>query len=61
MNETSIREEMQDLVNAINRAIYDAENFANEYNLNFNIEPAWGMGGRYDGTEGEWYPSSQSC
>lgn len=53
--------EMSRLKSEIDAAIYEAEKHANKYNLNFRINPACGMGGYYDGEEGEWNPSSRSC
>ena len=53
--------EMARLKSTIDDAINAAEVFADKYNLDFRINPAYGMGGRYDGEEGEWNPSSQSC
>lgn len=42
-------------------AIEKAKEVADKHNLWFSFEPAYGMGGDYDGAEGEWNPSSQSC
>ena len=54
-------EEMARLSNAIDAAISKATAFADKYNLNFHMDTAYGMGGYYDGEDGEWHPSSQSC
>ena len=48
-------------VQEFNSALAQAEAIADEYGLEFSIDPAYGMGGYYEGTESEWYPSSQSC
>ena len=53
--------EMARLKSAIDEAINAAFVFADKYNLDFYINPAYGMGGYYDGEEGEWNASSQSC
>lgn len=42
-------------------AFSEAEAVADKYELSFSIDPAYGMGGTYDGEDGEWCPSSQSC
>lgn len=52
---------MKELVRKIESAFAEAENFADENDLGFNIYPTYGMGGYYDGEEGQWYPSSESC
>lgn len=49
------------LVSQINRLVSEAERLADQHELDFNLDIAYGMGGYYDGTEGEWNPSSQSC
>ncbi len=41
--------------------IEEAEALAKAHKLDFTIDLAYGMGGWYDGIEGEWNPSSQSC
>jgi hypothetical protein len=44
-----------------------AEKIADEHELSFSFDIAYGMGGTYDPTyeqeysEGNWHPSSQSC
>lgn len=53
--------ELEEKVNAFHTALAEAEAIANKHNLSFNIYPAYGMGGTYDGEEGEWSPSSQGC
>lgn len=52
---------MVQLSNKISQAIAEAESFADETGLDFDISPAYGMGGTYDGARQEWRPSSQSC
>lgn len=42
-------------------ALETAEAVADKYNLVFDFDPAYGMGGYYDGADGEWNPSSQGC
>lgn len=61
VNDSIAEAELEEKVNAFNTALAEAEAIANKHNLTFNIYPAYGMGGTYDGEEGEWSPSSQSC
>lgn len=58
---TNPTKRMAELDKAISNAIAEAEAHANKYKLEFDIYPAYGMGGRYDGEGGIWYPSSESC
>lgn len=58
---TNPTKRMAELDKAISNAIAEAEAHADKHNLEFDIYPAYGMGGRYDGEEGIWYPSSESC
>lgn len=58
---TNPTKRMAELDKAISNAIAKAEAHADKHNLEFDIYPAYGMGGRYDGEEGKWYPSSESC
>lgn len=47
--------EAQTLVN-------EAESLANEHDISFSMNLGdYGMGGWYDGEEGSWQASSQSC
>lgn len=41
--------------------IRECETVADLHNIDFSWEIEYGMGGRYDGTTGEWNASSQSC
>ncbi|UQS94147.1 hypothetical protein ABNavy71_070 [Acinetobacter phage AB-Navy71] len=52
---------LRKLVQNIRDAIHEAEAFADKHELDFYIQPAYGMGGTYDGETGEWHPSSQDC
>ena len=58
---TNPTKRMAELDKAISNAIAEAEAHANKYKREFDIYPAYGMGGRYDGEEGIRYPSSESC
>lgn len=58
---TNPTKRMAELDKVISNAIAEAEAHADKHNLEFDIYPAYGMGGRYDGEEGKWYPSSESC
>lgn len=51
--------ELNQAVNEFEAALARAEKIAAEHNLEFSIDPAYGMGGWF--TSGEWHPSSQSC
>lgn len=69
--------QLQEKVDAFNAALDEAIEIANQYGLEFHIEPTYGMGGTYSGQgksespEREydewdddswgWYASSQSC
>lgn len=53
--------ELKKIVGLINKHLEEAEKIANKHELSFSIYPEYGMGGTYDGSEGRWYPSSQSC
>ena len=58
---TNPQKRMNELYAAISKAIAEAEDHADKHNLSFDIYLAYGMSGRYDGEEGKWYPSSESC
>lgn len=51
--------ELNEAVSEFESALARAEKIAAEHNLEFGIEPAYGMGGWF--TSGEWNASSQSC
>jgi hypothetical protein len=61
MTEQEIKEEMKRLVYEAEAKLVEAERFAEENKIGFSWEPAYGMGGWYDGEEQQWYPSSESC
>jgi hypothetical protein len=58
---------MHEKVSEAYAALAEAEALADTFKLWFNFEPAYGMGGTYEGgrknpdTDDGWYPSSQSC
>lgn len=52
---------LDDAVSRFESALSEAESIANKHNLEFSISPAYGMGGSYNGEEGEWHASSESC
>jgi hypothetical protein len=64
-------EHLYKLVAEFERKLTEAERYADEFGLEFDISPAYGMGGTYYGTaedvgtrwerEKGWMPSSQSC
>jgi hypothetical protein len=46
--------------------LLDAQKIADEFKLSFDFRPSYGMGGTYQGTDGNdaeegWQPSSLSC
>lgn len=43
------------------KALSKAMKIADEHNLDFTLDTAYGMGGTYYGSTQEWYPSSQNC
>ena len=49
------------LVENMQKAFNEAESFADQHGLEFHFSPAYGMGGWYDGKEGQWNASSESC
>ena len=61
MDKQEANQKLSELVAAFNSALYEAESFADTHNLSFRIDPCYGAGASYDGGEGEWYASSQSC
>lgn len=66
MDKQQASKELAALVEAFEKALSAAEAFADEHKLGFNIDPAYGMGGYYNGGEETycddgWNPSSQSC
>ncbi|UYL85841.1 hypothetical protein ADLP2_051 [Acinetobacter phage vB_AbaM_DLP2] len=60
-SEDQINEHMEALRKKIYAAIHEAEAFADKHELNFYIQPAYGMGGRYYGSTSSWSPSSETC
>ncbi|MGZ8887959.1 MAG: hypothetical protein ACXW1D_00205 [Halobacteriota archaeon] len=56
-----MQQELETLVMAAYAALRKAEAFADTHSLDFRFSPEYGMGGYYDGEEGQWNPSSQSC
>lgn len=46
-------------VNEFTKALSEAESIADKFDLEFDLDTAYGMGGSY--RNGEWHPSSQSC
>ena len=61
MTDQEIQKHLANLVAEAEAALAEAEQFADEHGLTFSFEPAYGMGWYYDGEEGEWNASSQSC
>lgn len=61
MTKLDPQKRMDELDEAISKAIAEAEAHAYKHNLSFDIYPAYGMGGYYNGEEGEWHPSSEGC
>lgn len=55
------KEQINQLLDEAYAAIASAESIADENDLGFSWELAYGMGGYYDGEEGEWHSSSSSC
>jgi len=64
----STKKDLNDAVAAAYAALAKAEKIADELEIEFSFEPAYGMGGWYHPTgssdgydEKGWNPSSQSC
>lgn len=60
-NENEAREEINKLISKAYDAINRAEELANKFNITFDFDVAYGMGGSYDPVEGEWVSSSENC
>lgn len=53
---------LAELVGNIDSAVLAAEKYAKKHNLHFHYSgPDYGMGGWFNGEEGEWSASSQNC
>lgn len=71
MNKQEAAAKLAELVKAFNVALTEAEEFATEHKLSFDISPCYGAGATFDGAdvgsenyqgnEDGWYASSQSC
>lgn len=61
MSDKELNAQLAALVSEFEAALRKAEDFADAHGLDFRIDPSYGMGGTYDGAEGEWFASSQSC
>lgn len=61
VEQLQVEAELNAIVSEFNAKLAEAENLASKYKLEFDISPAYGMGGYFDGEKGEWHPSSQSC
>lgn len=61
LEDLKAREELDLAVAEFNAALDKAESIANKHNLDFDISPAYGMGGTYSGKDREWQSSSNSC
>lgn len=61
MTREEAKEALKAAVAEFETALARAEQIADAHDLHFYIEPAYGMGGCYEGSEGQWNPSSQSC
>jgi hypothetical protein len=48
-------------VAVVMRLIKECEDLAKLTGVDFSFSVEYGMGGFFDGEEGEWHPSSQSC
>lgn len=53
------QEELDRIVKKFECELEKAQKLATEKNLSFSIYPSYGMGGEF--SNGEWYPSSESC
>ena len=68
LNESEFEKEKQEaekqievLVKEAHEKIDEAKRLADKYELSFDWDLSYGMGGSYDGEEGEWKSSSDSC
>ena len=55
------KQELDEAVAEFESALSKAEAIADKHNLSFSLEPTYGAGCTYNGEEGEWHASSQSC
>lgn len=54
--------QISNLIAEAQTLVYEAEALADEHNVSFRMNLGdYGMGGYYDGEEGGWNASSQSC
>ena len=61
LTKLQMQEELDIAVAEFSVALDKATAIADKHNLSFDLDTAYGMGGTYNGTEGVWEPSSQSC
>ena len=61
MDKKEVAAKIEGYVQEAYEALYSATCLADEYEMSFSFSPEYGMGGYYDGEEGNWNPSSQSC
>lgn len=57
----ALREERDQLVSQAQGLITKAESLTDQIGDSFGWDVAYGMGGFYDGREGEWTSSSENC
>lgn len=57
--------EAAEIISALTAEAYEkiraAETIAEKFEIDFDFSVTYGMGGYFDGRDGEWQPSSQSC
>ena len=53
--------QIETLLKEAHEKIDEAKKLADKYELSFDWDLSYGMGGSYDGEEGEWRSSSSNC
>jgi len=57
----AVQAEIENKINQAQSLIAECEKLADQHKLHFDWDLAYGMGGWYNGADGEWAASSQSC
>jgi hypothetical protein len=61
MNKQQANEAIANYINEAYKLVNEAQKIARDFELSFDWDLAYGMGGYYDGRDESWNPSSESC
>lgn len=61
VNEEEAAKMISNLTNEAYEKIRAAEAIAEKFEIAFDFSVTYGMGGYFDGRDGEWQPSSHGC